>query len=411
MTRRSSHPAEGASGMPITRLSQLAVGSWFALATPAIKAQEVIELPAEDRILEADFEEVYRVGSLDGDDWEQFSRVFEVGFGESGDLRVMDDQGGRIVVVSRQGEFVREFGRIGDGPGEFAGNTNTAVGFAVLRDGRTVVFDPGHSAFQVFAPGGEFERSVRMPGNSFYGIRNLLPARDGGNVITTLVTAFGMGGPAGGPEPSFRPIYRFMLTGDEAVQDTVIQAWRPSGDPDGFGPELVAGALPGGGLVYTDSSAYAIKVAAGNGELTRVLTRPFRPEPVTGRIRDREIERQLEENEERVARLNTPLPAAVRAEMGRRRIQNMEFYHEVPVVRDLQTSWEGTIWVLRRGEEPSSDGPIDVLTPDGRYIGTFAAGATGLPDAFGPDGLAAFIERDEFDVRSVVVRRLPAHVR
>ena len=396
--------------MPTMPLSQLAVGSFFALGSPALLAQEVIELPAEDRILEAEFEEVYRVGSVDGDEWELFSRVSAVGFGQSGDLYVMDDQGGRIVVVSEEGEFVREFGRIGDGPGEFAANTNTAVGFTVLRDGRTVVFDPGHSAFDVFGPDGEFDRSVRMPGNLFYGIRTLLPARDGQNVITTSVSAVGRGGPAGGPEPPFRPVYRLVLTGDEAVQDTVIRAWRPSGDPDGFGPELVAGALPGGGLVYTDSSAYAIKVATGNGELTRVLTRPFRPEPVTGRIRDREIERQLEENEERTARSSSRFAAAA-AEMRRERIRNMEFYHEVPVVRDLQTSWESTIWVRRRGEEPASDGPIDVLTPDGRYIGTYAAGATEMPDAFGPDGLAAFIERDEFDVASVVVRRLSTDVR
>lgn len=34
-----------------------------------------------------------------------------------------------------------------------------------------------------------------------------------------------------------------------------------------------------------------------------------------------------------------------------------------------------------------------------------------MPDAFGPDGLAAFIELDEFDVPSVVVRRLPVEVR
>ena len=33
-----------------------------------------------------------------------------------------------------------------------------------------------------------------------------------------------------------------------------------------------------------------------------------------------------------------------------------------------------------------------------------------MPDAFGPDGLAAFIETDEFDVETVVVRRLPATV-
>ena len=69
------------------------------------------------------------------------------------------------------------------------------------------------------------------------------------------------------------------------------------------------------------------------------------------------------------------------------------------------------IWVQRRGDEPGSPGPIDVLTSDGRYVGTFAAETTGMPDAFGPNGMAAFIEFDEFDVARVVVRRLPAPMR
>ena len=391
-------------------LGALALVATAALAAEPLTAQEIVELPGEDRILDADFEEVYRVGSIDGDEWQVFSRVSAVGFGEAGNLYVMDDQGGRIVVVGEDGEFVREFGGIGDGPGEFAANTNTAVGFAALRSGRTVVFDPGHSAFQLFGPDGEFERSVRMPGNLMYLIRSLAPARDGGNVITTSVAAFGMGGPADGPEPPFRPVYRLVLAGDEAVQDTAIRAWRPPGDAAGFRPPLLARALPDGGLVYTDSSAYAIKVAASNGDLTRVLVRPFRPEPVTDRVRDEEIERQLQVNEERAAGSSDRL-AAARADLGRRRIESMEFYHEVPVVRDLQAGWEGMIWVLRRGEEPTSDGPIDLLAPDGRYIGTLAGGTTAMPSAFGPDGLVAFREQDEFDVSRVVVKRLPPELR
>ena len=373
-----------------------------------LAAQQVIELPADDRILDAEFEEVYRVGSLDGDEWEVFSRVSAVGFGQSGNLYVMDDQGGRIVVVDREGELVRDFGRIGDGPGEFSSSSNTA--FTVLRNGRTVVFDPGHSAFQLFGSDGEFERSVRMPGSSLYLIRTLAPARDGENVITTSVGAFGSGGSSGDPEPAFRPVYRFVLTGEQAVQDTVARAWQPAGDASGFRPELVASALPDGGLVYTDSSAYAVKIAGPSGELTRVLTRPFRPEPVTDRIREEEVERQLAENEERLARSRLPF-AAARAELGRERIASMEFYHEVPVVRDLRTGWEGTIWVQRRGEKPASDGPIDLLTPDGRYIGTLATSSTAMPSAFGPDGLVAFRERDEFDVSRVVVKRLPPDFR
>ena len=182
-----------------------ALAAWPLLVGQPLAGQHVIELPAEDRILEAEFEEVYRVGSMDGEGWEVFGRVGGVGFGASGDLYVMDDQGGRIVVVSREGEFVREFGRIGDGPGEFAGNSITAVGFTVLRDGRAVVFDPGHGAFQVFAPDGEFERSVRMPGDSYFLIRTLAPAGDGRNVITTSVGTFGMGGPADAPSHRSAP--------------------------------------------------------------------------------------------------------------------------------------------------------------------------------------------------------------
>ena len=83
------------------------------------------------------------------------------------------------------------------------------------------------------------------------------------------------------------------LTGDEVVLDTVARAWLPPGDATGFIPPLIAGALPGGGVAYTDSSTYAIKVTGADGTLERVLTRPFVPEPVTDRIRREERERRL----------------------------------------------------------------------------------------------------------------------
>ena len=34
-----------------------------------------------------------------------------------------------------------------------------------------------------------------------------------------------------------------------------------------------------------------------------------------------------------------------------------------------------------------------------------------MPDAFGPDGLVAFVETNELDVQTVVVMRLPPDVR
>ena len=175
--------------------------------------------------------------------------------------------------------------------------------------------------------------------------------------------------------------------GDEELQtDTVFEAWlpprgdvdtnRPRNTSDGralsaalsgvsrpaiFEPRLLAGVLADGGIVYSDSSAYALKITPPDaGEVARVIRRPLRPEPVT--------------------------PAIKKEYQGTR--AEPRFYPEIPVLRSLSTSWEGRIWVLRRGDEPDSAGPIDVVAADGRYVGTFATDATRMPDAFGPNGLA-----------------------
>ena len=63
--------------------------------------------------------------------------------------------------------------------------------------------------------------------------------------------------------------------------------------------------------------------------------------------------------------------------------------------------------MLGNPSEGVDGGPIDVVGADGSYRGTLPEG-TDVPDAFARDGRAAYIERDEWDVAQVVVRRLPA---
>lgn len=148
--------------------------------------------------------------------------------------------------------------------------------------------------------------------------------------------------------------------------------------------------------------------------LIGVLQRPHEPEPVDSRIRSRTIEQALHEFE----RLFNDADAEALAQAPslpdayREGLENRQFFDEVPVVRGLRAGWNGALWVQRRSDEPWDDGgPIDVFGPDREYLGTFPAGATEMPAAFGPDGLAAFWETDEFDVPSIVVRRLPEALR
>lgn len=408
----------GAVFMPARRLAARGAGAaLFAgclitvLATTArpLAAQEVIELPAGDRLLDADFEVIYRLGTLGGGGWDTFGSVEGLGFDGAGNLYILDTQAVRISVVDPEGNLVRQFIGEGEGPGEFGSNSAGALKFAVMRDGRVAVYDPGQIGFALFGADGEFERRIPVGGErwrqpmlseiqAFPGMERVLS--------TTRVIFFSPPDPV--PGPQFRYVLSYDLSGDEATVDTAATAWKRPSDRRVFGPELMAGALPGGGVAYSDSSAYAIKFAAPGGRVTRIVTRPFRPRPVTNRIRTEEIERRLKSLETRQPTRGDPaMQAALQSmiEAQRAGIESMEFYPEMPVLLALRTDWEGTVWVRRRGEEGAGGDPIDLITPAGAYLGTIAPGSTALPEAFGPDGLVAFVEKDDLDVPYVVVKR------
>ncbi|WP_420632892.1 6-bladed beta-propeller [Candidatus Palauibacter sp.] len=394
----------------------IAASGWLS-TTDRAGAQEVIELPGEDRWLEADFQEVYQVGAADGVAWQEFGRVRTVAFDGAGNLYVLDALAGRVIVVTPDGGLLRAVGRLGEGPGEFGGATSMAV----MRDGRIVVGDLGQRAYLVFHADGEYERQVRPDGNPAHvSFMQMWPESGGESVVVGTQLAGGsyLGGfPEGTPRPLTRPIARLILTGDDVLRETIAKGWRPPrGEADvrrAFEPGLWVGPLPDGRVAFSDSSAYAIKIATAEDGVSHILTRPFFPEPVTERMERAERDRLIDEM---VGGSITRTPGGVRAVRGGgsnrwvERAETMEFFEEAPVVLGLSTSWGGRIWVQRRGDQPHEDGPIDILTADGSYLGSFRTGATRVPDAFGPEGLAAFIERDGLNVQTVVVKRLPARV-
>lgn len=449
-----------AGRIPLALVAASLLAGTFPLA-----AQEVIELPRRDQRIDPDFEEVFRIGALRGESWEMFGRIQEVAFDGDGNLYVFDGLGDmtgpenvrmlvsgdtRVLVFDPSGTFVREFGSSGEGPGEF----NRPAGFAVLSDGTTVVSDAGHRAYQLFDASGNFMRMVRASdepqGPSVSG--SIAPDPRGGAIFSggfggSVDIRFSSGDNAA--PPTSRPVTRLGLAGEVVDTDTVADGWLPPrrdldalvGNnipvqlrqalggmtmPTTFEPRFMAGVLPNGGIVYSDSSAYELKVTPPDaGAVARVLRRPLEPEPVTDRIREEYEERQAAAREESGGAGGVSIIGVTRAAAGGNPSNpgsggagqsfNFEleqrYYHEIPVLRSLATTWGGRIWVQRGGEEPNTDGPIDILTAQGDYVGTYRTGATEMPDAFGPNGLAAFIEFDEYDVASVVVRRLPAEVR
>ena len=190
-----------------------------------------------------------------------------------------------------------------------------------------------------------------------------------------------------------------------------------------FEPGFHWDLLPDGTIAWSDSSAYAIKLARPGGEVIGVMTRPISPGALTRSIREAtigyaisEMEREFEDQsvDPELAQAREMMAAMMpdMMETMREEAQNREFYEEIPVVQGVRATWDGGLWIRRRGEEPwDEEGPIDVFGADREYVGTFAAGAPEMPAAFGPDGLVVYWEFDEMDVPTIVVKRLPGEVR
>ena len=246
----------------------------FMLAASPVSAQVLIALPDDDRWLEAGFEELYRAGSLLGGDWDTFG-VAAVDFDGAGNLHVLDSQAAQITVVDLRGNLVRQFGRVGEGPGEFS--ENGTWGLAVCSDERIAVYDANRRAFVLFGSDGQYERGIRLEGPRLISIPGVQADHASLSVVSTGEVQYLDWTPL--PRPSFRYVMRYGLGGEEAEIDTVAAGWKPPGDGMAFAPVFRVGVLPDGGVVFTDSSAYAIEVTGPGGGLSRVLTRAFRPLP------------------------------------------------------------------------------------------------------------------------------------
>lgn len=397
---------------------------------------------AVDIPLVASTEEVYTVGAFAGDDWENFGDIARIVFDGGGNLYIVDGGGRRVVVVGPDGGHLRTIGAQGDGPGEFS----SPMAAAILDDGRLVVFDfslPG--AFEIFDAEGRFLRSVPVDLAAGAPGSVMLPLADG-RLVSHSGMRFRMGpAPDGEADPEEedhrRPIDVFSVDG--ADKESLYRAWNlPPVESDdelsgrdeqgrtalefrfnrmrAFEPRLHVGVLSDGRVAVADSTGYRVKLIEMDGAVSGSVGRPIAAEPVTGAVQDAERARRREAFSEsgEAPRIRLMGPATTLAseegfaeqmrEVMLEQVESMVFTDEIPVIADMAVDREDRIWVARTGAGGDGDGPTDLLTAEGDYVGTLTADGLRIPDAYGPDGLMAYIESDEMDVQTVRVIRLVA---
>jgi len=413
--------------MRILRRGAAGIGTLaFAMLPTTGAAQQRVEIAVEDRSLGGEPETLWTVGVAEGAEHEMFSDVPAVAFDEDGNLYVADRDNGRVQVFGPDGSFLHQIGKKGQGPGELGQITDLVI----AADGRVVVADVGRGAFSIFTRAGEFERNVPF-GQALGPFVREIVAHSAAGVVAPASRMRAFGGPERGPptisdkqgivhhalsegaepevifEAEAPPMQ--VRTGGSANERTVIVSGPPV-----FTPDVDWAPLPGGGLAVSNGAGYAIQIVAPHGAVSHVLTRPIAPRAVSeaDRHRAREQRREAMSSGRGMIRVevnnrSTSVGGGATEAMIRRSLEQMEFAETIPAVQSLRALPSGRIWVVRTPSVGVVGGPIDVVGADGSYRGTLSAG-TAVPEAFAPDGRAAYIERDEWDVAQVVVRRLPA---
>lgn len=406
--------------------------AWVMLALAAVPAaaQQTVTLPARDAVLKQAPTEVFSIGTVDGRDWEMFSQIRGVAFDRSDNLYLLDGQNLRVIVFDAQGQYLRQFGRKGGGPGEF----QAPLGLDVAADGSVVVSDLGNRAFIVFTPAGEHVRNV--PFNDQLGFPLGFTADRRGGVIARVNPRIRPDQPPAGAG-HFSTIFRQLIAGAQdaaphALYQLPVTPPRILENSSSGGQRRVAsvsmdpvfsarpsfGALPAG-LAVHHTSEYDVRILDDNGRHVRTLTRHLEPRKVTKRDQDAWHERRRE-NERSGAGPTTIVmaasPSGSSVSIGGAgggasprpmtfNMDDVQFAEFMSVISSIRTDPVGRIWIQRRHEDGTNAGPIDLVTADGHYIGTLPPQE--LPRAVSASGRAAWVETDDLGVERVVVRKLP----
>jgi hypothetical protein len=369
----------------------------------------VVQLPERDRVLPGQPAQVFAIGKAEGAEHEMFGEATAAAFDAADNLYVLDRMNARVMVYDRTGRFLRQIGRKGQGPGELT----APMQLGVAADGSVVVSDVARPGYALFRPDGTFNRNVLTPAWWPAGFRTPLSLHPSGGVVGAFMPA-----PAAELNPNEPPEQRnatpvmfIPFAGGEPrrVFNVPARARTTQSQQDGrggastivrstaapvFSPRVHTGVLPSGQVAMSFTTGYTVRVVDMNGQTLRYIQRPIRPRATTRGDR----ERWLATQRERIARGEGGVTiTAPGRTISSERIR--------AAVQGLMVAPTGKMWIERTPPEIGGNGPIDLVTPEGQYLGTITG--TPLPDALSRGGLAAYLERDDDGVPRVVVRRLP----
>ena len=315
--------------------------------------------------------EELRIGRLvDGDEAELFDLVKGIEIGSGGEIYILDAD--EVKVFSPAGEFLRSWGRRGEGPGDFDGT----LGLALARD--TVAVTDGERV-QFFDLGGRLLNSVWTGGRTSGYTAYMISSTELGWVVEAgprIVRSE----PSPLPPP-LRPLeVRYLDPRSGALgepsttylqQPDVVQLASGQRTHRAFDRFVEHGVDRKGNVYLPRGLDYELSVYNAVGGLSRVLRMQVEPVPVTDAMLE-ELRREMVANCQRNA-------------TWRRRCERQRYVEEivpatiahahkrVPVISRFLVAPDGHLLISRRDlSETRAEGqprPYDLLSPEGRFLG------------------------------------------
>lgn len=346
---------------------------------------EIVRNGRADRKLEWSFTRLFALGGED-EGPESFYEVSaaQVDTDGRGRIYVLDGEGGRVAVFDSAGRPVRTMGRPGGGSGELEQPFHLVVGPADT----VYVYDFPKRGFVRWAPDGSALETVAVS----------LPYFGGGIAATDAPLVLQVG--------QFDGNRRRILA--LSATDTVEVAALESPEAREVSFESCPMRFSGLGPVFYpgltwDAASDRIVV---NREADYRLDVYDRGRRIASWRRDVSLrEATLQMAIAEIGDAMTVSAGGRTIECDGEEVARKRGYADVlPAVKDLALGPDGIVWV-RRGHVRGEDPEIDLLAPDGRYMGTLPPGSPWPVGFVSPRTIVA-AERDDLDVERAVVYRI-----
>ena len=344
----------------VTRLAErLLPSALFALSLfPLPATADTVanpDAPAEG-LVQADLDELFTLGGYSEADEEFFGVVANAIVDEAGNTYLLDEQLCEVRVFDADGNYVRSFGREGEGPGEF----RSARDMLLLPDGQVGVIYGQQSRLAMFGLDGTIgEDRALMPEGTRFSF--LMGAQSRGGRVVLQQHASTINGSEMTSTGSM-----VALDADLNLTHTYSEHSRTqkldgpnisiSISSDDFSNAWVL--LDDGSLAVNESpEEYRIDILGPDGEALRTITRDYEPL----RRSDEEMDRLRRERRER-------------HEAGRGDDDPDDIDPFYDVILSMHVGPDGQLWVMtgrgRFGEGVPEDtlGTFDVFDAEGRFV-------------------------------------------